>query len=114
VRNLGHLLIGKRARIQGFGVPYFADRYPEARTWLAAQAKLGRLRHHVHVIVGFERAPGELGTLPGSENNGKLVVRVAEWLFRYVSATIRGCLMTSSIAVPRICASGGLQRPIVI
>jgi hypothetical protein len=77
VRNLG-LLIGKRARIQGFGVPIFADRYPEARTWLAAQARLGRLRQQVHIIDGLERAPIGLGMLFRGENKGKLVVRVAE------------------------------------
>ena len=36
VRNLG-LLIGKRARIQGFAFFDFAGRHAEARTWLAAQ-----------------------------------------------------------------------------
>lgn len=77
VRNLG-LLIGKRARIQGFGVFEFADRYPEARTWLAAQAKSGRLRQRVHVIDGLEQAPVGLGMLFRGENQGKLVVRVAE------------------------------------
>jgi NADPH-dependent curcumin reductase CurA len=44
----------------------------------AAQAKSGRLRQHAHVIVGFERAPVGLGMLSRGENNGKLVVRVAE------------------------------------
>jgi hypothetical protein len=77
VRNLG-LLIGKRARIQGFGVFEFADRYPEARTWLAAQAKSGCLRQRVHVIDGLEQAPVGLGMLFRGENQGKLVVRVAE------------------------------------
>jgi NADPH-dependent curcumin reductase CurA len=68
VRNLG-LLIGKRARIQGFAVSDFAHRYPEARTWLAAQAKSGRLRQHVHIIDGLERAPVGLGMLFRGENN---------------------------------------------
>jgi NADPH-dependent curcumin reductase len=77
VRNLG-LLIGKRARIQGFVVPAFADRYPEARIWLAAQAKSGRLHQRVHVIDGLERAPAGLGMLFRGENNGKLVVRAAD------------------------------------
>jgi NADPH-dependent curcumin reductase CurA len=77
VRNLG-LLIGKRARIRGLGVPDFAERYPEARIWLASQAKLGRLRQHVHVIDGLESAPVGLGMLFRGENNGKLAVRVTE------------------------------------
>jgi NADPH-dependent curcumin reductase CurA len=77
VRNLG-LLIGKRARIQGFAVSDFTHRFPEARTWLAAQAKSGRLRQNVHVIDGLERTPVGLAMLFRGENNGKLVVRVAE------------------------------------
>jgi NADPH-dependent curcumin reductase CurA len=77
VRNLGQL-IGKRARIHGFGVFEFADRYPEARAWLAAQARSGRLRQHVHVIDWLKRAPIGLGMLFRGENQGKLVVRVAE------------------------------------
>src|SRR5262249_10144603 len=76
VRNLG-LLIGKRARIQGFVVPDFADRYPEARTWLAAQARSGRLHQHLHIIDGLESAPVGLGMLFRGENDGKLVVHVA-------------------------------------
>ena len=77
VRNLG-LLIGKRARMQGFGFTDFAYRYHEARTWLASQAKSGRLRQHLHVLDGLERAPVGLGMLFRGENNGKLVVRLAE------------------------------------
>ena len=52
VCNLGHL-IGKRARILGFGVPISSDRYPEVRTWRAMQARSGRLRQHVHIIDGL-------------------------------------------------------------
>jgi NADPH-dependent curcumin reductase CurA len=77
VRNLG-LLIGKRARIQGLAFTDYADRYREAQTWLSAQAKLGRLRQHAHVLDGLERAPIGLGMLFRGENTGKLVVRVAQ------------------------------------
>lgn len=77
VKNLG-LLIGRRARIQGFVVTDFAARFAEARHWLAAQRDAGRLRQRVHVIEGLEQAPAGLGMLFKGENMGKLVVKVAD------------------------------------
>ena len=77
IRNLG-VLIFKRARMQGLAFPDYASRYSGARRWLAAQARSGRLRQQLHVIDGLERAPVGLGMLFRGENNGKLVVRVAE------------------------------------
>jgi len=76
VRNLG-LLIGKRARIQGFVVFDYHDRYAEARHWLAVQQKAGRIQQRLHVIDDLGRAPDGLGMLFRGENTGKLVVQVA-------------------------------------
>ena len=76
VRNLG-LLIGKRARIQGFVVFDYHDRYAEARHWLSAQLKAGRIRQRLHVIDDLARAPEGLAMLFRGENAGKLVVQVA-------------------------------------
>lgn len=77
VRGLGQL-IGKRARLQGFVVFDYADRYGEARRWLVAQRDAGRLRQKLHVIDGLARAPEGLAMLFRGENSGKLVVRVQE------------------------------------
>ena len=77
VKNLG-LLIGRRARIQGFVVSDFAARFDEGRHWLATQAKAGRLQQKLHVISGLESAPHGLGMLFRGENTGKLVVHVAD------------------------------------
>ncbi len=77
VRNLG-LLIGRRARIEGFVVTDFAARFAEGRAWLAAQRDAGRLHQRVHVINGLESAPAGLGMLFKGENQGKLVVKVGE------------------------------------
>jgi len=77
VRNLG-LLGGKRARMQGFIVFEYHARYGEARSWLAANLKSGRLTQRLHVVDGLERAPVCLGMLFRGENTGKLVVRVAD------------------------------------
>ncbi len=76
VRNLGQF-IGKRARMEGFVVFDYHDRYGEARAWISAHVKSGRLRQRLHVIDGLERAPEGLGMLFRGENTGKLVVSVA-------------------------------------
>jgi NADPH-dependent curcumin reductase len=75
VRNLGQLLT-RRARMQGFQVFGYHDRYEEARAWLAARHRAGQLRQRLHILEGLHHAPGALGMLFRGENNGKLVVRV--------------------------------------
>ena len=76
VKNLG-LLIGKRARIQGFIVFDFNARYPEARTWIAEQLKAGKLKQRLHILDGLMKAPEGLQMLFTGQNQGKLVVQVA-------------------------------------
>ena len=73
IRNLGNF-IGKRARMEGFVVFDYAARYAEARTWIAAHLKAGRLRQRLHVLNGLERAPEGLAMLFSGRNTGKLVV----------------------------------------
>jgi NADPH-dependent curcumin reductase len=77
VKNLG-LLIGKRARIQGFIVFDFNARYPEARTWIGQHLKAGNLQQRLHVLDGLDQAPAALGMLFRGENQGKLLVQVAQ------------------------------------
>ena len=55
----------------------YADRYHEARSWLATQLRAGRLKQRLHVLEGLSQAPAGLGMLFRGENTGKLVVRVA-------------------------------------
>jgi NADPH-dependent curcumin reductase CurA len=76
VRNLGKLA-SARGRMQGFLVFNYHERYDEARTWLAARLREGRLRQRLHVLDGLAQAPVGLGMLFRGENTGKLVVRVA-------------------------------------
>jgi NADPH-dependent curcumin reductase CurA len=77
IRNLGQLLT-RRARMQGFQVFSYHDRYEEARAWLAARHHEGRLRQRLHILEGLHHAPDALGMLFCGENNGKLVVRVGD------------------------------------
>jgi NADPH-dependent curcumin reductase len=75
MRNLGQLL-SKRARMRGFIVFEYHDRYEEARAWLSAQLRAGRLTQRLHVVEGLDRAPDALAMLFRGDNTGKLVVRV--------------------------------------
>jgi len=74
--NLGRLS-ARCGRMQGFQVFRYHDRYEEARAWLAAQHREGRLQQRLHVLDGLDHAPGALGMLFRGENFGKLVVRVS-------------------------------------
>ena len=76
IRNLGQLS-ARRGRMQGFQVFRYHDRYEEARAWLAAHHREGRLRQRLHILDGLYEAPGALGMLFRGENSGKLVVQVS-------------------------------------
>ena len=71
IRNLGQLLT-RRARMQGFQVFRYHDRYEEARAWLAARHREGRLQQRLHILEGLDKAPMALMLFRG-ENSGKLV-----------------------------------------
>ena len=75
LRNIGQVLT-RRARMQGFQVFRYHDRYEEARAWLAARHHEGALRQRLHILEGLDQAPGSLGMLFRGENTGKLVVRM--------------------------------------
>lgn len=75
VRNLGRLSAA-RGRMQSFLVFDYHARYAEARAWLAARLREGRLTQKLHVLDGLAQAPAGLGMLLRGENTGKLVVRV--------------------------------------
>ena len=76
IRNLG-MLGGRRITIRNFLVFDYHDRYPEARAWLAAQIRGGRLQQRLHIVDGLENAPRALGMLFTGENTGKLVIKAA-------------------------------------
>ena len=74
-RLLG-LLIGYRARMEGFLVTDYAHRYDEALPRLARWVEDGRIRYSEHMTEGLEHAPRAfIGMLRG-ENRGKALVRV--------------------------------------
>jgi len=76
IRNLG-LIGGKRITMRNFLVFDYHSRYAEARAWLSAQIRGGRLRQRLHVVDGLDNAPRALGMLFTGENTGKLIIRAA-------------------------------------
>ena len=67
-----------RARVEGFLVFDWKDRYPEAIARLTKWLDEGRLTCREHVIEGLENAPRGLSMLFEGRNFGKLLVKVSD------------------------------------
>ncbi len=63
-----------RARIEGFLLFDYADRYEEARSQLAEWLGEGKLTYREHFLDGLHEAPGAIARLYAGENNGKLLI----------------------------------------
>jgi len=76
-RFLGNVLI-RRARIEGFIVMDYLERYHEAfgplKQWMAE----GRLKYKTDVVEGLEQAPVAVNRLFSGANIGKLLVKVSD------------------------------------
>jgi len=69
-------LIVKRARMEGFLILDYLDRFPEAQLEMAGWVMEGRIHHREHVVEGLERAGEALNLLFSGGNTGKVVVAV--------------------------------------
>ena len=72
-----HLLV-KRARMQGFLLFDYADRFEEARQALAAWVAAGQLNYLEDIREGLEAAPAALAGLYQGDNKGKMLIRVGD------------------------------------
>jgi len=71
-------LIERRARVEGFLVFQFADRYAEGLRQLAEWHKDGKVKIREDIVEGIENAPRAfIGMLEG-RNTGKQLVKIAE------------------------------------
>lgn len=71
--------ITKRARIQGFLVFDYADRYPEALVQMANWLQEGKLKYRETIAEGgIENAPAAFISMLKGGNIGKQLVRIAE------------------------------------
>jgi len=76
-RFLGNLLI-RRARLEGFIVLDYQDRYLEAFGPLTKWMAEGRLKYRTDVVEGLEQAPVAVNRLFSGANIGKLLVKVSD------------------------------------
>ncbi len=70
------MLIVRRAKMEGFIILDYLDRFAEARAELAALLARGELAHREHLVAGLENAPQALNLLFSGGNHGKTLVVV--------------------------------------
>lgn len=71
-----HLLV-KRARMQGFLIFDYANRFPEALQELESWVRAGQVHFKEDILDGIEAAPGSISGLYRGENLGKRLIRIA-------------------------------------
>lgn len=76
-RWFGQLII-RQARVEGFLVTQFADRYEEGYRQLGAWLREKRIRYREDVVDGLENAPRAFIAMLEGRNIGKQLVKVAE------------------------------------
>lgn len=76
-RNLMNLVI-QRARMEGFIVLDYAERFAEASAQLAEWVRAGRIAHREDVQEGIENAPRTFLRLFEGKNTGKQLLKVGE------------------------------------
>ena len=69
-------LITKRARMEGFLILDYLDRFPEAQAAMAGWVAEGAIKHREHVVDGLDHSVEALNLLFSGGNTGKVVVRV--------------------------------------
>lgn len=76
-RNLFNL-ITQRARMEGFIMLDYIDRFPEAAFQLGIWGAEGLIKHKVFAVDGLEQAPEALRMLFSGANDGKVIVTVED------------------------------------
>ena len=71
-------LIRTRARVEGFLVWDYAERYKEGLDQLAGWIKAGKIKYREDVTAGIENAPRKLIGLLKGENFGKALIKIAD------------------------------------
>lgn len=75
-RELWQLIV-HAAKIHGFILTDYIDRFAEGARVMARWAGEGRLRHHQHVEEGIDNAYGALMRLFDGSHQGKLILKIA-------------------------------------
>ena len=74
-RNYLNLIV-KRARMEGFLILDYLDRFPEAQVRMAGWVAEGRIHHREHLVDGLEHAGDALNLLFSGGNTGKVILRL--------------------------------------
>ena len=69
-------LIARRARMEGFLVLDYIDRFAEGQGEMLGWVLEGKVKHAVHVVEGLADAPDALNLLFTGGNTGKVIVKV--------------------------------------
>ncbi|MEO1273631.1 MAG: NADP-dependent oxidoreductase [Myxococcota bacterium] len=72
------MLLVRRARLEGFIVTDYAQRFPEAFAQLAQWIQQGKLKHKETIVEGLDQAPVAINKLFTGEKLGKLLIQVSE------------------------------------
>ena len=76
-RNMGALVVNQ-AKMEGFLVGKFANRFEEARHRIAGWIKRGKIQYKEDIVEGIENAPRAFMGMLRGENFGKLLIKVAD------------------------------------
>ena len=74
-RNYLNLIV-KRARMEGFLILDYLDRFPDAQVRMAGWVMEGKIQHREHLVDGLEHAGDALNLLFSGGNTGKVIVRL--------------------------------------
>ncbi len=77
-RVLSEVSLANRARMEGFLVFDYAERYSEAVGAIAGWMAQGKLKVREDIVEGLETFPDTLLKLFSGENFGKLMMKVSE------------------------------------
>jgi hypothetical protein len=70
-------LVAKQAKVEGFLVQQFSDRFEEGLRQLSIWLREKRLKYHEDIVEGLENAPRALISMLEGQNVGKQLVKVA-------------------------------------
>jgi len=71
-----HLILARRAKMQGFFIYNFAPRFQEAHEKMLGWLKSGELKYHEDILHGLEKMPEALNRLFEGKNIGKQLVKI--------------------------------------
>lgn len=71
-------ILTQRARVEGFIILDYTERFPEANEYLARWLAEGKIQYRVDVVDGLENAPRAINRLFDGSNKGKLIIKVSE------------------------------------